>query len=40
MSGDFTYFANNKVRKARKIKNFKQDIDLNTKLFDLELQYA
>jgi len=40
MSGDFTYFANNKVRKARKIKNFKQDIDVNTKLFDLALQYA
>jgi hypothetical protein len=40
MSGDFTYFANNKVRKARKIKNFKQDIVLNEKLYDLALAYA
>ena len=40
MSGDFTYFSNNKVRKARKIKNFKQDIEINSKLFDLALQYA
>ena len=40
MDGGFQYSSGNKVRKARKIKNFKQDIDLNSKLFDLALQYA
>ena len=38
--GMFNYKYGVKVRKARKIKNFKQDIVLNEKLYDLALAYA
>ena len=40
IDGDFEYIAGTKVRKARKIKNFKQDMDLNSKMFDVALQYV
>ena len=38
--GMFNYKYGVKIRKARKIKNFKQDIVLNEKLYDLALAYA
>jgi hypothetical protein len=38
--GMFEYTSGNKLRKARKIKNFKQDLDLNTKLYELAVEYA
>ena len=40
LNGDFNYTAGNKVRKARKIKNFQQDARVNSELFDLALEYA
>lgn len=41
LDGGFMYRnTKGKVRKARKIKNFQQDIKLNQQLFDLALQYA
>jgi hypothetical protein len=41
INGDFTYLNDNgKTRKARKIKNFQQDIKLNQELFDLALEYV
>lgn len=40
IKGLFDYKYGVKVRKARKIKNFQQDIKLNTELFNLALEYA
>ena len=40
IDGDFEYVSGTKLRKARKIKNFKQDLELNQKLFDLAGQYV
>jgi hypothetical protein len=40
VNGMFNYTYGTKNRKARKIKNFKQDLVLNEKLYDLALQYA
>ena len=40
LNGDFNYITGNKVRKARKIKNFQQDARVNAELFDLALEYA
>jgi len=40
LEGDFNYVAGTKSRKARKIKNFSQDIDLNSKLYELATQYC
>ena len=40
IEGDFEYVAGSKLRKARQIKNFKQDMDLNSKMFDVALQYV
>jgi|TARA_R110000796_G_scaffold187714_11_gene304671 hypothetical protein len=40
ISGDFEYTTANKVRKAREIKNFKQDQKINKDLFELALEYA
>ena len=39
IEGDFEYTVGTKYRKARQIKNFKQDMDLNSKMFDVALQY-
>jgi hypothetical protein len=38
--GMFEYQSGAKVRKARKIKNFKQDLDLNAKLYELAAEFA
>jgi len=38
--GMFEYVSGTKLRKARKIKNFRQDIDLNAKLYDLAMTYV
>ena len=35
IEGDFTYGYATKTRKARRIKNFNQDIELNSKLYEL-----
>jgi hypothetical protein len=40
IDGDFEYRAAGKARKARKIKNFKQDLKVNSKLFTLALDYV
>jgi hypothetical protein len=40
IEGDFEYRVGGKVRKAREIKNFRQDIKVNEKLFDLALEYV
>ena len=39
VDGDFDYSNGTKIRKARKIKNFKQDLELNTELFALASEY-
>ena len=38
--GMFNYQAGTKMRKARKIKNFRQDIELNAKLYELANEYV
>ena len=38
--GMFEYTSGTKLRKARKIKNFRQDLDLNAKLYELAVEYA
>ena len=40
IEGDFQYRAGGKVRQARVIKNFKQDMIINKKLFNVALEYA
>lgn len=40
ISGDFEYSYANRTRKARKIKNFQQDIKLNSELWELALNYC
>jgi len=40
ISGDFEYVAAGKVRKAREIKNFKQDQKINSEMFEVALEYA
>ena len=40
IEGDFQYRAGGKVRQARVIKNFKQDMKINKKLFNVALEYA
>jgi len=40
IEGDFDYSIGTKHRKARQIKNFKQDMDLNSKMFDVALEYV
>jgi len=39
MDGDFEYMTGTKVRKARKIKNFKMDLDVNKKLFEIANEF-
>ena len=38
--GDFEYKSGSKIRKARQVKNFKQDQKINKELFSLALEYA
>ena len=41
INGNFTYVSEKgKVRKARKIKNFQQNLDINKKLFELAYSYV
>ena len=40
ITGDFDYRVGGKPRKAREVKNFKQDMVINKKLFNVALQYA
>ena len=40
IEGDFEYRAGGKVRKAREIKNFKQDMKINKELFEVALSYV
>ena len=40
VTGDFNYMAGGKARKAREIKNFKQDMRINKELFNVALEYA
>ena len=40
IEGDFEYISGTKVRKARKVKNFKQDQKINKDLFTLALEYV
>ena len=40
IEGDFEYTVGTKHRKARQIKNFKQDMELNSKMFDVALEYV
>lgn len=40
INGDFEYGYANRTRKARKIKNFSQDLILNSKLYELASEYC
>ena len=40
LEGDFNYVAGNKSRKARKIKNFNQDMEVNSRLYELATTYC
>ena len=40
IDGDFSYGHSTKTRKARKIKNFNKDIELNSKLYELATEYC
>ena len=40
LEGDFEYGYATKTRKARRIKNFNQDIALNSKLYELATNYC
>jgi hypothetical protein len=40
LDGDFTYITGAKSRKARKVKNFKQDMEINQKLFAMAAEYT
>ena len=40
IEGDFDYTIGGKARKAREIKNFKQDMKINKELFELALDYC
>lgn len=40
IEGDFEYMIGTKIRKARKIKNFKMDLDVNRKLFEIANEYV
>ena len=40
VEGDFEYVSGVKMRKARKIKNFKQDLNVNQKLFEVAKEFV
>jgi len=40
IEGDFEYVNGVKMRKARKIKNFNQDLDVNKKLFEVAKEFV
>ena len=40
IEGDFSYNFGNRTRKARRIKNFQQDMVVNSKLYELAAEYC
>lgn len=40
IDGDFSYGYSTKIRKARCIKNFTKDIEINSELYELAIQYC
>jgi len=40
VEGDFEYISGTRLRKARKIKNFRQDLKVNEKLFSVAKEFA
>jgi len=40
LNGDFNYISGVKQRKARKVKNFKQDMEINQKLFAMAAEFV
>jgi hypothetical protein len=40
IEGDFSYGFANKTRKARRIKNFNQDLEVNSKLYELATEFV
>ena len=40
IEGDFEYVSGVKLRKARRIKNFKQDLKVNQELYDVAKEFA
>jgi tetrahydrodipicolinate N-succinyltransferase len=40
LNGDFNYISGVKQRKARKVKNFKQDMEINQKLFAMAAEFT
>ena len=39
LEGDFQYMKGTKLRKARKVKNFQQDIKINSRLFEIASEF-
>jgi len=39
LDGSFSYMSGARIRKARKVKNFKQDMDINQKLFTIAHEF-
>ena len=39
LDGDFTYMSGARIRTARKVKNFKQDLEINQKLFAMAAEF-
>jgi hypothetical protein len=39
LDGSFSYMTGAKIRKARKVKNFKQDMEINQKLFAMAAEF-
>lgn len=39
LDGSFSYMSGAKIRKARKVKNFKQDMEINQKLFAMAAEF-
>jgi len=39
LDGSFNYMSGARIRKARKVKNFKQDMDINQKLFAMAAEF-
>ena len=40
LNGDFMYISGVKVRKARKVKNFQQDIKINARLYEIASEFV
>lgn len=40
LGGDFSYMSGTKIRKARKVKNFQQDIKINAQLYSIASEFV